>query len=279
MLGNEADKEINIASGNKAISDNKLSLFNIEMDFSGLKDAIALFFPDFRHEMILRYRAETSAKILLEAKRLAQNEKIQINPIPPKIANSIFEKMSLEHEEDMYEKWAKLLVAAGVKPNPIQQQYAEILSNLNSLSANLLKEIYNNQTDSSLEFGFENYIDSLRFEEQFKHINNEIKLQNMRRNEKQELLPDTRIAFIRFPYTVNVSEKHGDEYPISANELKNILMGLERLGLIKYKSLIYKRKKDENNEYINIHRYEVLLTQFGFSFVDCLENSKEKDNI
>jgi hypothetical protein len=165
MCGNEEDKEINIASGNKVASDNtaKISLFNIENDFSGLKDAIALFFPAYRYEMILRYRAETVAKIGLEAYKLAQNENIKIKPIPPKIALPIIEKMSLEHEEDMYEKWAKLLIAAGVNSDPIHQQYAEVLANLNKQSAELLKDIYIKQKNPNLQNQYDEYADKKSF--------------------------------------------------------------------------------------------------------------------
>jgi hypothetical protein len=132
-MSEEENNEIKkIASDNKFISDNtnKISLFNIENDFTGLAKAVMCFFPSIRYEMLLRYRAETIAKIGIEAYKIAQNENIQTNPIPPKIAIPLIEKMSLEHEPDMYERWARLLVATSVNPNPIYQQYADILSNL-----------------------------------------------------------------------------------------------------------------------------------------------------
>jgi hypothetical protein len=272
MCGNEADEDINIASGNTA----KISLFNIENDFIGLEKVIALFFPSYRHEMILRYRAETIAKIGLEAYKLAKDENIQINPIPPKIALPIIEKMSLEHEEDMYEKWANLLIAASVKHDPIHQQYAEILANLNYHSANLLKEIYTKQTDPNMEERFENYMNSLRFEEQYKQINNEIKNQNIGKSEKRELLPDARISHIRFPYTMTFTDKYRNDYSISTIEDINMLMGLERLGLIKYTLVLHYREKDKNSELIDFYKYNMLLTKFCYSFVDCLEHPTRK---
>jgi hypothetical protein len=74
IRGNMFEKETaKIASDNKLASDNKIALINIENDFSGLKDAVALFFPSMQHEIILRYRAETIAKIGIEAYRIAQN--------------------------------------------------------------------------------------------------------------------------------------------------------------------------------------------------------------
>jgi len=177
MLGEEVAK---IASDNKVASDNtiKNSLINFEFDFSGLKDAVALFFPSIRHEMILRYRAETIAKIGIEAYRIAKEEGLKINPIPPKIALPLIEKMSLEHEPDMYRKWAGLLIATGVNPNPIHQQYADILANLNTHSANILKYIYSSHLKSDSEMMYKKYSDIIKFLETYNDAicSNKIKL-------------------------------------------------------------------------------------------------------
>jgi hypothetical protein len=279
MFGNESDKDINIASGNKIGSDNtaKISLFNIENDFTGLEKIVALLFPSIRHAIVERYRAETSAKILLEANRLAQNENIQINPIPPKIALPIFEKMSLEHEEEMYEKWAELLIAASVKPDPIHQQYADILASLNNRRAMLLKEIFSNQTDPNMEGRFEDYMDSLRFNKKYKQINAETKMRNFGRGGSgvQELFPITpRVTAIKYPYYMTATEKNGDRF-LFTNEEKNMFMGLERLGLIKYLNTFYDSIGKENEKIYNVYQCGMLLTKFGYAFVDCLEHPTE----
>ena len=93
MLEEEA---ANIVSDNKIASDNtiKNSLFNFENDFSGLKDVVALFFPSIRHEMIIRYRAETIAKIGIITYNKARDAGLQTSPILPKIALPLMEKMS-----------------------------------------------------------------------------------------------------------------------------------------------------------------------------------------
>ena len=87
-------------------------------------------------------KTENIVKVSLEAYRIAQSENIQIKPIPPKIALPLIEKMSLEHEPDMYEKWANLLIAVGANPNPVHQQYTDLLYNLDNYSAKFLKNIY-----------------------------------------------------------------------------------------------------------------------------------------
>jgi hypothetical protein len=175
MFGDESGKEVNIASGNTL----KISLFNIENDFSGLANAVLCFFPSMRHEMILRYRAETIAKIGIEAYRMAREEGIKINPIPPKIALPLIEKMSLEHEPDMYEKWARLLLATGVNNNPIHQQYADILANLNNDRANFLKDIYTKQTEQpDIEQKFDEYVDKIRFQSLYKEVEKKARIEN-----------------------------------------------------------------------------------------------------
>jgi len=128
----------------KLVSDNtiKNSLISFDVDFNGLKDVVAYFFPSMRHEIVLRYRAETIAKIGTIAYNRAKDTHLQTNPIPPKIALPLIEKMSLEHEPDMYEKWANLLIAVSVNFNPVHQQYADLLYNLDNYCANFLKNIY-----------------------------------------------------------------------------------------------------------------------------------------
>jgi len=278
---------------NKIASDNtiKNSLISFENDFSGLAKVIALFFPEMRHEMIMRYRAETINKIGHKAQVLIENGKIQIKPIPPKIALPLIEKMSLEHESDMHENWASLLIAAGAKPNPIHQQYADILANLNARSANFLKEIYTKQEDPDAENRFDEYVDKKRFSDSFDEV--------IRDAERQiRILEDTRHkspyssrsvhSYFSFPLVIFGTEKREEpytEYDNNANPPKekhsvlyftkednNMLMSLERLGLIKYQYLYQDMRFDEKGEQIFVENCGVLLSQFGYSFVDCLEH-------
>lgn len=285
------EEVVKIASNIKVASDNKISLVNIENDFSGLAKAAALFFPSFRHEMILTYRAETIAKIGIEAYRIVQNENIQINPIPPKIALPLIERMSLEHEPDMYEKWAKLLIAAGVNPDPIHQQYADILVNLNTKSANFLKEIYEKQKDPNIEKDYEEDINKLLFQQCYDEIQRRTSRHSTITGEKGYSLPDSfgaLYSFFQYPLILCGTEKSIETYTpyyqngkeiktkyvvlTFAKEDNNNLIGLEKLGLIKCRHLDHEQGYGENGETMSIKRCGVLLTQFGYSFVDCLEH-------
>lgn len=143
----------NNLSNNKALSDNKMSLwgdFNIDIDF---KELALLFFPAVRSAMIqtkllelYKVQADTVASILYKAKEIADKTGIQIQTLPAKFGLPVLEKMSLEIDDtEMQEQWAKLLVAAGKDYNSIHIQYADILSKIGGNEARILKEIYNYQ--------------------------------------------------------------------------------------------------------------------------------------
>ena len=125
-----------IASGNF----NQNTLASFEGVFNGLEKSVGLFFPSVRNAMVERYRAETFLKIGSKAQDIIEKLGLEVKPIPPKAALPLFEKMTLEHEPEMYQAWAKLLVASAENYNPIQMQYADILSQIGSKEAKLLKE-------------------------------------------------------------------------------------------------------------------------------------------
>jgi len=288
-------KKIKIASDNSVASDNKIALINIENDFSGLANAIAMFFPSMRNEMILRYRAETIAKVTLEAYRIAKNEHIKTNLIPPKIALPLIEKMSLEHEPDMYEKWAKLLIASSVNPNPIHQQYADILANLNNKSASLLKEIFQKQKDADLEKNYDDYAEKIRMRLLSNDIDRKVKHYSDKRTShlpSLEIMTSYNFPHEGFSFPLVISgtvktKKIVDEYwakdkmgnsPVReyiilkfTNEENKMFLLLDKLGLIKYHFLLHKPGK-EDGEVVNVDTCGILLTRFGYSFIECLEN-------
>lgn len=131
-------------SNNEVISGNfsQNKLIDFDVDFNGLEKTVSLFFPSVRNAFVERYKAETFLKIGLKAQDIIDRLGIEVKPIPPKAALPLFEKMSLEHEEDMYDLWAKLLVNASIGYDPMQIQYAEILSKIGSNEARLLKDVF-----------------------------------------------------------------------------------------------------------------------------------------
>jgi hypothetical protein len=191
----------------------------------------------------------------------------------------------------MYEKWANLLIAAGMNPDPIHQQYADLLLNLNSQSANFLKEIYTQQNEPNEEKIFDEYIDKFRFQKLYKDIEKNERKNNTIEYSKSILSSAIRIfADYRYPMIISGQEKSNvpdneiqilnddkfekvDNYLIFSKNEKNMLLGLEKLGLIKYQFLYRQQHENENNKIIFIEKCGVLLSLFGYSFVDCLEHS------
>lgn len=143
----------NNLSDNKIASDNKLSLWgDVKVDVH-FEELAMLFFKPTRSAMLqtrllefYRVQAETILKILDIAKEISNKHELQINPIPSKLAVPLLEKMSTEHEEDMFEIWAKLLISSSLNYDPVNMYYAEILSKIGSKEAKLLLEMYKVQT-------------------------------------------------------------------------------------------------------------------------------------
>lgn len=140
-VSNSMLSDNNIASDN--FSNNTLVSF--EKVFSGLENLVALFFPSVRNAQVERYRAETTLLIAQKAQELKNKYNIEVNPIPPKAAIPLFEKLSVEHEEIMFDLWAKLLLDTSSKYTPIKIQYAEILSKIGGQEARLLKAVFDFQ--------------------------------------------------------------------------------------------------------------------------------------
>ena len=158
----------NIASGN--FSQNTLANFNV--DFKGLEKSVGLLIPSVRNAMVERYRAETTYLILEKAIKIIKDNGLEIKAIPPKIALPLFDKLSIEHEEDMYEIWAKLLVSSSLNYDPISIYYADILSKIGSKEAKLLLEMYKTQTQ---------YVSFMAYNGRMKKYSEELEYQNTAR--------------------------------------------------------------------------------------------------
>ena len=51
-----------------------------------------------------------------------------------------------------------------------------------------------------------------------------------------------------------------------------MLLGLEKLGLIKQMPYFIDNKKDINGKIIQADSRGIVLTQYGYTFIDCLEH-------
>lgn len=295
--------ENKIASENELFSNNNIdnSVIKIEKIFDGLDKVLLCFFPKVRDEIILKYRAETIKEVGILAYKLAKEENIELNPVPPKYALPLIEKLSIEHEPDMYERWARLLIETSADPKPIHQQYAELLSKLDKKSAVLLKNVYENQKEADLEKKYDEIIDRKRFKDNYEEMKNEVDRKSYVISGSITALPDmpkNSNDLFDYPLVLHCVDKNQDKLfgrltksddgktIIIENNNKvffdedNIrLLGLEKLGLIKYQYFYNERKKSGNDDYFYVKQYGVLLTQFGYAFINCLEDpigNKEK---
>ncbi len=265
-----------VASNNNIGNDNfsKNSLFSFINCFNGLDKTIALFFPSIREAMVERYRAETLCRIGIKASDILQILGISANPIPPKGAIPLFDKLSLEHEEEMYDVWAKLLVEMAIEYNPIQLQYADILSKIGSNEAKLLKEIYLKQKQhggSLLEIG---YIQS-----QGKELVKGHKLLSARLEGEALYLNDPVPADFEFifPYYMEAEPKPNTENSLQQDVIQKDFSQevITSVNLLVQLNLIHKKYTVSHDRYDKgccaISKIGILLTEFGYSMVDCLE--------
>lgn len=147
MIDNNTTASNNL-SNNDVVSGNfsQNTLVSFAGVFNGLEKSIGLLIPSVRNVLVERYRAETTALILDKAIKIIEENGLTINSIPPKGALPLFDKLSLEHEKEMYDIWANLLVNASMNYDPIYILYSEILSKISNAEAKLLLEMYHYQT-------------------------------------------------------------------------------------------------------------------------------------
>lgn len=233
-----------VASNNNIGNDNfsKNSLFSFINCFNGLDKTIALLFPSIREAMVERYRAETLCRIGIKATDILQILGISANPIPPKGAIPLFDKLSLEHEEEMYDLWAKLLVEAATDYNPIQLQYADVLSQIGSEEAILLKAIYQKQSQISIHDNIWTVINQIKgvFGRTYSVYYN------------GETFNRENIIDVLYPYGIQANTS---------------IVLLEQLGLI---SRFFNQRLSSNRQ-PNEPSVGLYLTEFGYSMIDCLE--------
>jgi len=281
-MSSEENNKNQVTSGNKLLSDNtiKNALFNVDIDFGDLKEMFFSILPKMREEVLIRYRGETIKKIGYELYKILENENIPVKPIPYKIAVPLIEKMSLEQEPDMYEKWAKLLLAASVNPNPIHQQYTDLLAKLDSHSANFLKNIYTQQKNPYLEDEYEEHIEKINFRKYYDTVWKKPEGGNTVFIQGRPAFPDTKELLhtsFDFPFVIYGTEEK-TELNMEDNQLvfitkeHSMLLNLEKLGLIKYHYFSTDTRNDENSKSVDVERCGMFLTNFGYSFVDCLEH-------
>lgn len=206
MIDNNAIASNNLSNNNVASGNfSQNTLISFDGLFKGLENTVGLFIPTLRNALVERYRAETFYRIGLKAEEIIGLLGIETKPIPPKAALPLFEKASLEHDENMYDLWAKLLVSAANDYNPIQIQYAELLSKIGSNEARLLLKMYNVQSKSLAFRAFGGNMD--KFANDFVFFNSERFIYKNIEIKALQTLNNIR-KFVNIPSIVFVKLKH-----------------------------------------------------------------------
>ena len=265
----------NIASGN--LSQNTLISFGGL--FKGLENTVGVFVPTLRNALVERYRAETFYRIGLKAEEIIKILGIETKPIPPKAALPMFEKASLEHDENMYDLWAKLLVATSNDYNPISMQYSDILSKIGFEEAQLLKRIYDKQISNGGIIAihkckriieqrkdrdtYERYIEALT-----------------KKNSLQTLRTCVYIKSANFPLEIEGESEEFErtDFEVSLETFEkskaiiNIMNVLVQLNLVHIEFQCIKKGVNSWAPY-----WGLVLTEYGYNFVETLESYNIED--
>lgn len=283
----------NLASGN--FSQNTLVSFN--KFFNGLEKTVGLFIPSVRNALVERYRAETFYKIGMKTENIINTLGIEPQPIPPKAALPLFEQASLEHEETMFDLWAKLLANAVDNYNPIQLQFGEVLAKIGSNEAKILLDTYNEQKCFA-GIGMAEICEKAKNNRKIdKHLSIEIHNSN---NPEKPIFPEIEyeepisLISLRYPYKIKgeietfTKKFHNEldkyyknkdiefETCVTSDHFKkseNIVLSLnllKQLNLIDFHFDIF-LNKSENNTYFYNPQWGIVLTEFGYKLVDTLE--------
>lgn len=283
MIDNNMTASNNL-SNNQVASDNfsQNTLVSFDGVFKGLEKTVGLFIPSVRNALVERYRAETFYKIGMKTKDIINTLGIEVHPIPPKAALPLFEQASLEHEETMFDIWAKLLAGAVDNYKPLQIQYSEVLSKIGAEEAKLLKNIYEQQSfhgggissASKCEYEIQKQIQDEFLKAVFEGLN----------NNRPFYMPYKQVNLSNIPYPYHITgEKEfigenlryasADCFEKSQNILNQLNL-LSQLNLVKYEY--------ESINYIDntmAPKWGVVLTEFGYCFIrDLQKYNIEEDN-
>ena len=89
-------------------------------------------------------RFNNCVNVLIKAQEILKERGINPRPVDPKVIIPLLENASLESDESMVDKWAKLLAAASTDSN-ITPAFPAILAQLATREANILEWLYDEQ--------------------------------------------------------------------------------------------------------------------------------------
>lgn len=214
---------------------------------------------DWLTDQIRFFRFRSWVKVLTRAEQIAKEASIEAKRLPIKFLVPLMEKCSLEEEEsELIELWARLLVSAASDFESKHALYVDILSQIGSNEALLLRHIWEDAKDKSYS-----ELDMLL------GLYNQGSYWGSRNLEAIEREGEgfTMIVGSRSP----VSEKLRG----GGTEKQNVhsLLVLERQNLIKIQS--HRAAGGSDQEHFII---KAVLTPLGFDFVRCCEGIDSGEN-
>lgn len=118
----------------------------IEIDLNEANHFLNLIIPEFckdgvgiLNDLVKSWRLKNQIKIIKQAKVILKQNNIEASTVPLKILFPLLEKSSLEEDEALQNKWAKLLAYASYsKEFEYTKSFINILDQLTVLEANIL---------------------------------------------------------------------------------------------------------------------------------------------
>lgn len=249
-------------------------------------------------ELIKIKEDENIAKTLLQYFNFTEKLKIEKRfNFPIKFGIPAFKKIALEEDSDLQKEWAKLLVVASSDYHPIYGQYAEILSQINSENAQLIKKTYAKQKK---EGGF-NFLENFEYVT-LKSLYNEA-IQEAKEKEKCKLeeksftekdapdrAPKASCPIAKLPYIINgtvedlnpMVEARGGTLPSfdytmdlfkKSSKILDSLVLLKNLNLLNFEFCTY---RDGGRKGI-VPQWGIMLTPLGYKFAETLEKAEISD--
>jgi len=123
----------------------------IEVESKEAQEFLNYIIPEFFkdgigivNDLVKSWRWKNQVKILQKSKQFLEDKKLTASQVPLKILIPLLEKSSLEEDESLQDRWAKLLsYASSSKEFEYTKSFINILEQLTVLEANILNWMYN----------------------------------------------------------------------------------------------------------------------------------------
>jgi len=123
----------------------------IEVESKEAQEFLNYIIPEFFkdgigivNDLVKSWRWQNQVKILQKSKQFLEDKKLTASEVPLKILIPLLEKSSLEEDESLQDRWAKLLsYASSSKEFEYTKSFINILEQLTVLEANILNWMYN----------------------------------------------------------------------------------------------------------------------------------------